>query len=209
VNVAVMVGGAGTCTRCGATTPLPGDLTTPTFPCAYCGAVLSTAAVAGASVVSADRFVGHLQGAIANPSAYRPGEAPRFDNGNLPRQPGVSSQDQFVQEMARQLAGNQALARLRAEGVTCPQCGGHNAVPDDGSVQVICVHCKSAIVLSSLVPADAIARSRLKRAMHGMRGQAAAAGKKRDQAILLTTFGVIVLAAVTVLALYLSGTLSH
>jgi hypothetical protein len=204
------MGAPATCTRCGASTPLPDDLTSPTFSCAYCHAVLSTAAVAGASVVSAERFVGYLEGSAANPAAYRPGEAPRFDNGQLRSLDAhVSKQDRFVMDVGRQLAGNQALAQLRADGVQCPQCGARNVVPVDGSVQVTCTHCRSAIVLSSFVDADAIARSRLEHALHARREQAVAAGKTRDRTILLITVGALALAAATVTGLYLAGSLSH
>lgn len=37
-----------TCSRCGASTPLPDDLRTPTFSCAFCHGELQAAAYAGA-----------------------------------------------------------------------------------------------------------------------------------------------------------------
>ena len=40
-----------TCPECGASTLLPDDLTVPSFACAFCHAVLSTAAFAGVAVL--------------------------------------------------------------------------------------------------------------------------------------------------------------
>src|SRR5690606_20596512 len=66
----------------------------------------------------------------------------------------ISNNERFRLDMARQLAGNQALLRLQAEGVDCPSCGGKNAVLDDGSMQVTCRFCATPILLSAFVDAS-------------------------------------------------------
>ncbi|MCB9594551.1 MAG: hypothetical protein H6719_17595 [Sandaracinaceae bacterium] len=77
-----------TCPKCGASTPLPDDLRTPTFECGFCHATLSTAQFAGEVAVSADELIGHMRGtleeALANPSAPLRDQrtAPKFAGGN-------------------------------------------------------------------------------------------------------------------------------
>lgn len=88
----------------------------------------------------------------------------------------VSDAERMELDMARQLAENAALDRLIASGVACGRCGGHNAVPDDGSAQLVCMHCRTAILLAEHVPAGAIARRRLKHAAFGFRDAAMARG---------------------------------
>jgi hypothetical protein len=81
----------------------------------------------------------------------------------------VSDAERLQLDMARQIAGNQSLKQLRAEGVACDRCGGTNPVPDDGSVQIICRQCGQPILLADHVDKDALARSRLKHAAMELR----------------------------------------
>lgn len=181
---------------CGASTPLPSDLRTPTFPCRFCNANLETAAITGDSLRSADAVVGHIQSLAASPRAGA--KAPQFIDGNTGFHPDsckrcgkavsvpldlhihsvrcdacgstqpvaayLSDWKRLDLEMARQ-AGNESLRRLQREGIRCGKCGGTNAVPDDGRVQVECQFCHAAILLSEFVDETALARNRLK---HGV-----------------------------------------
>lgn len=74
-----------TCPRCGASTPLPENLQTPSFACAFCQATLETAAFAGRAAVSADALLGHLNAVMSNPAAAKTAgvsDAPRFHGGS-------------------------------------------------------------------------------------------------------------------------------
>ena len=84
----------------------------------------------------------------------------------------VSDKERLDLDMARQVAGNEAYRRLLAEGVACGRCGGANAVPDDGSVQLICSFCGAAVLLSDHVDAGAVARHRLKHGAFARRDEA-------------------------------------
>jgi len=177
------------CSRCGASTPLPDDLRQPTFRCGACGAELSTAAFAGASAVSADALVGHVRAAVAGRAD--PAATPRFDGG------GSGGPGAF--DPAGQIAGNQALARLRAEGVRCGGCGGLNPVPDDGSVQVVCRFCGAAVLLADHVDPAAVGRDRLKHGIFAFRDEVIRQQEARDRLVrnvILAAVGVIVLAIV-------------
>ncbi len=81
----------------------------------------------------------------------------------------VSDQERLELDMARQVAGNEALRRLQAEGVACTKCGGKNEVPSDGSVQLACRFCGASILLSDHADAGAVARARLKDAVFEVR----------------------------------------
>ncbi len=102
----------------------------------------------------------------------------------------VSDAERMQLDMAKQIAGNQALRDLRAKGLACGKCGGQNAVPDDGSVQVVCRHCGQPILLADHVDADALARSRLRHAAlelrHGLQD-----GKKRENRIVAIVLGIV------------------
>jgi len=69
------------CPACGASTPLPADLRTPTFVCLFCKASLETARFAGAAAVSADALAGYIRGAASGerPVEQVVREAPRFE----------------------------------------------------------------------------------------------------------------------------------
>jgi hypothetical protein len=82
------------CSKCGATTPLPDDLRTPTFSCAYCGDSLATAAYAGRSAVSADEMRGYLLEVVTHGRAPLPGEAPRKRPPSRRGRQGVWSRSQ-------------------------------------------------------------------------------------------------------------------
>ena len=93
----------------------------------------------------------------------------------------ISDAERFALDMERQVAGNEAFKRLSAEGVPCSRCGGKNAVPQDGSVQLLCKFCKGTILLSDHVDASAIARARLKHGVFAMRDAAIQQQANRDR----------------------------
>ena len=97
--------------------------------------------------------------------------------------------------MARQVAGNEAWRRLLADGVACGRCGGVNAVPDDGSVQLACSFCGAAVLLSDHVDAGAVARHRLKHGVFAMRDEALAYASRLEAAGLPVTRHVLAKAA--------------
>jgi hypothetical protein len=108
----------------------------------------------------------------------------------------VSNDERFRLDMARQVAGNEALRRLQAEGVPCGRCGGRNAVPSDGSVQVPCSFCGAPILLSDHVDASAVARQRLKHGVFALQEQLVAAQKARDRWILTVIVAVVAVALI-------------
>lgn len=116
----------------------------------------------------------------------------------------ISDEERFRLDMDRQVAGNEAYKRLLAEGLACPKCGGHNPVPDDGSVQLICKFCRAAILLSDHVDETAIARHRLKHGVFGVRDELVRQQKGRDRAI---GIAVAVIVAVIVGGLVLANLL--
>lgn len=73
------------CGQCGASTPLPEDLTQPTFRCAYCHRDLVTALYAGKAAVSADHLLAHLDRVVETGMTAREAvdAAPRFSDRNL------------------------------------------------------------------------------------------------------------------------------
>ncbi|HRG95833.1 MAG TPA: hypothetical protein PLR99_06285 [Polyangiaceae bacterium] len=83
----------------------------------------------------------------------------------------IPNEERFALDMARQVAGNEALKALLAAGVPCGKCGGQNPVPDDGRVQVVCQFCGTTILLSDHVDASAIARRRLKHGVFAMKDE--------------------------------------
>ncbi len=117
----------------------------------------------------------------------------------------ISDKERLDIDMARQLAGNEAFKRLKAEGVPCVRCAGKNAVPDDGSVQLVCRFCNATILLTDHVDASAIARNRLKHGVFAMRDEALranAANERRTRTLAIT---VAVLVALVVLGVNLIG----
>lgn len=117
----------------------------------------------------------------------------------------VSDKERLDIDMARQVAGNEAFKRLVAEGVPCVRCAGKNAVPDDGSVQLVCRFCQATILLTDHVDASAIARSRLKHRVFAMRDQALRANEGTERRARTIAITVAVLVAVVVLGVNLLG----
>lgn len=224
-----------TCAACGASTPLPDDLTVASFACAYCKATLQTAMYAGASAVSADALLGHIEGVMAAPpgggEALRAAIAasPRFHQGDdgqrlmpckgcnaetavpldvtvsrfacarcarvWPVAAYISDAERLALDMARQQAGNEALARLYAEGLTCHRCGGHNTLVDDGAVQHPCRYCGAALLLAEAVDASAVARRRLKHGVFAQIDQARAQqaeAERRNTRLALGVAGAVI-----------------
>ncbi len=113
----------------------------------------------------------------------------------------VSDRERLEIDMARQTAGNEALKRLKAEGVACGKCAGNNPVPDDGSVQLVCRFCKATILLSDHVDPSAIARSRLRHGAVAMREEARRkqhASVDRNRVIAAVVVGLVVAVVVIV-----------
>lgn len=108
----------------------------------------------------------------------------------------VSDAERFQLDMARQVAGNEALKRLQAEGVPCGRCGGRNRVPEDGSVQIVCSFCGAAILLSEHVDASAIARNRLKHGVFDLRDQLVRAQQERERRVRNVIIALVVTAIV-------------
>lgn len=114
----------------------------------------------------------------------------------------VSDAERMQLDMAKQIAGNQALRELRASGVPCDKCGGRNEVPDDGAVQIVCRHCAQPILLGDHVDPDALARARLRHAALELRDNLKN-GQARENRIvgivLGVVFGIILVVAVVLL----------
>lgn len=83
----------------------------------------------------------------------------------------IPHEERFRLDMERQVAGNEALRRIQADGVPCGRCGGQNAVPDDGSVQFTCSFCQAVILLSDHADASAVARQRMKHGSRAVRAE--------------------------------------
>jgi predicted RNA-binding Zn-ribbon protein involved in translation (DUF1610 family) len=113
------------CSKCGASTPLPEDLRTSTFKCAYCGETLVTAAYAGASAVSADAMRGYLLDVVKEGRAPEtPGAHPRFEQHNT-----------------------------ETRRATCKHCGGAIEVPLDLHAKSFeCPTCKRTESVRTYVP---------------------------------------------------------
>jgi hypothetical protein len=114
----------------------------------------------------------------------------------------ISDGERLQLDMARQISGNDALKRLRVEGVACGRCGGKNPVLDDGAVQIICSQCAQPILLADHVDPDALARSRLKHAALELRAGIKAKQKNESRTVgivLGIVFGVIAIGTVIAL----------
>ncbi len=222
-----------TCGRCGASTPLPDDLTLPSFTCGFCHAVLETAAYAGQAAVSADALLGYVGTALESGVAT-PESAPQFQGGSASTRAApcrrcgapievpldvsvrelscagcgqrqrvsdyVSDEERFALDMQRQVAGNEAFARLKAEGVPCGACGAKSPVPDDGSVQLVCAYCGATILLSDHVDETAVARARLKHGVFAMREEAMRKQAERSRRVNLVVGVVVALVVVGLVA---------
>ncbi len=95
----------------------------------------------------------------------------------------IPDAERFELDMQRQVAGNQELARIKAEGAPCGNCGALNAVPSDGSIQFVCTSCGAAILLSAHVDASAIARDRLAKGVFAMRDEMIREQEARDRKV--------------------------
>ncbi len=111
----------------------------------------------------------------------------------------VSDAERLEIDMQRQVAGNEALKRLAAEGAPCGRCGARTPVSERGVVQIACAHCGATILLQDHVDASAVARQRLApqvladvaaaRAVHEQRA------RKRDLVIVAVVVAGIAVAA--------------
>ena len=76
------------------------------------------------------------------------------------RERAASRRERFALDMQRQSAGNEALARVRAEGVICGRCGASNAVPGRRGGAVPCASCKAPILSQTTsTPARSLGRA--------------------------------------------------
>ncbi len=101
-------------------------------------------------------------------------------------------------DQQRQIAQNEALKALRAEGVACPRCNGHNALPATG-VQATCTFCGATILLSGLVGEDAVARERLGRGVREAIDEARRLQEASDRRRSFLILGALALLAAIVL----------
>jgi hypothetical protein len=108
----------------------------------------------------------------------------------------LSDMQRVALDAQRQIAGNQALARLRAEGVPCGQCGARNPVTEDAAVQIICQYCRAPILLSDHVDTSAVARSRLRLGVDRLRASMAEDERKQKRINLI--IAVVVVAGVSI-----------
>jgi DNA-directed RNA polymerase subunit RPC12/RpoP len=117
----------------------------------------------------------------------------------------VSDAERLQLDMARQIAGNQALKDLIVAGLNCPKCGAHNTISEPVPVQITCASCRQVILLSGFVPPDAVDRARLKVSAYAMRDELVArhAASQRRGGIIA---GVVIGAIVVVVAI---GALIH
>lgn len=115
----------------------------------------------------------------------------------------ISDVERLQIDMARQIAGNEELARLKVDGLRCRKCNAHNPVADPIEVQQICSSCRGVILLSDYVPPDAIDRQRLKASVDGIggRGMAMQAASKRNQVFLIVGLFLAVGAIVAIVRL--------
>jgi hypothetical protein len=100
-----------TCSRCGASTPLPDDVRVPTFACAFCHETLSTAAYAGSDVVSAEQMRAHFAGLMDNRGAP---QAPQVQFTNTRTEPRPCVHCGVVLQVPLD---------MRAKTVACAACG--------------------------------------------------------------------------------------
>lgn len=101
------------CRSCGGSTPLPEDLTTPTFACSFCRASLVTAEHAGVAATSTDAMLGHLR-EVASGGDAEGRSAPRLELGSSESReaPCVGCGASVAVPLA-----------LSARHVTCRACG--------------------------------------------------------------------------------------
>jgi hypothetical protein len=170
---------------------LPDDLRAPSFQCAFCRSPLATAAFVGSDIARAEQMRDFFRGVVANPQAP-PAPPPRDERAV------AAMRADFAGEIQRQIAGNQALAKLRAEGVPCHRCGARNPILDPTAVQVVCAHCRSVILLSDHVGEDALARARMKQGIVELRAGIAAETKRRDRRALVVALVIVVAMAVVI-----------
>lgn len=114
----------------------------------------------------------------------------------------VSDEVRLDLDMERQQKGNQALRDLRAEGLACRSCGGHNAVPDDGSLQLVCRFCGQPILLTEYVDEGALSRARMRHAVEEMKEQMRA---REDEELRTNRLIGIVVAVIAVIAIVVTN----
>jgi len=113
-----------TCSSCGASTPLPDDLRTLTFACAFCRATLETARYAGQQAVTADVLRAHLESVVANP------QQAMQDMKDGVRAPVFEDENREVRDAACLSCGAPVKVpmALRVRDVTCGACGRTHSV---------------------------------------------------------------------------------
>lgn len=120
----------------------------------------------------------------------------------------IGDAERLELDMARQVAENDALKRLVAEGLDCPSCGAHNDVPDDDRVQLTCTRCGATVRLSDHVEAGAVARRRLKHGVFAMRDELVArqeAAQRRERTLVVVLVGGMIVVALGAAALSALG----
>lgn len=110
----------------------------------------------------------------------------------------VSDRERLELDMKRQVEGNAALARVRAEGLHCGSCGAHNAVPADASVQFPCAFCGTVILLGEHADAAAVARRRMADGVFAMRDELVRKQEEHDRRVKRAVLTAVVVALVVV-----------
>ncbi|MCA9490085.1 MAG: hypothetical protein KC621_09180 [Myxococcales bacterium] len=192
------------CPSCGTSNPLPEDLREEAFTCVSCHAELRTAELADGASRSVDALVGWMNEAVRKP--FDPASiasAPKLEDDG-PAAGTFDDAERLQLDLARQVAENDALKQLVADGLDCPSCGAHNDVADDHRVQLTCTHCGATVRLSDHVAAGAVARRRLAHGVFAMRDELVAkqeAAKRRERTIVFVLVGGMVAMGVGMAAL--------
>jgi ribosomal protein L37E len=118
----------------------------------------------------------------------------------------VSDAERMQLDMQQQIAANDAYKRLIEAGIACGSCGGHNAVPDDGTLQFVCRFCGHAILLSDHVDEGAVARRRLRNDAYALRDGLKRKQQKESRIVAIVVLSIV---AVVVVATGVSLALWH
>ena len=114
----------------------------------------------------------------------------------------ISDAERLAIDMARQIAGNEELQRLQAEGLRCRKCNAHNAVAEPIEVQQLCTSCGGVILLSDHVPPDAVDRARLKASVYGIRDRALAMNTQHSRKVGIVIAIVLIIVVGAVAAIF-------
>lgn len=121
---------------------------------------------------------------------------------------GESPRDAVVRQFAQAMAAKDDLAKLRAQGVRCTQCGATVPLPDDVTqAQFACRFCGAMLATQQYVAPQLIAGAQMRAHLTQMRGEARRVSRSRDVAILVGAgvLALVIAAAVLVPTLLARG----